>query len=169
MSGFEYKTNLTAVVDALKDANTTTANAYLSQSLTSAIDSDNIINGNPETYQIVGTRLPAIFIRIPNAQEEFMGIGPTGTNRNKKEKTINYQIIGMYPRPLAYQKESDALEEIYNLARNIEAVFQENYRLSNTAMWCAPTETNFDGPFQLEDNTMLKTVVIDLQAKYQFR
>lgn len=169
MAGFEYKTNINAVVQALKDYNTCTSNAYLSESLTTAIHNDNIYNRNPEVTVLNGRNLPAIFVRINNSGEEYMGIGPTGSSGAKKEKTVTYDVIGMYPSQGQSNREEDRLEEVYNLARNIEHVFQEEYKLSNTALWCNPATSDFQGPFGLEDGTLVKTVNIELQAKYLFR
>lgn len=169
MAGFEYKTNINSVVNALKDYNTCTSTPFLSQSLTTEINNNNIFNRNPEVYELNGRNLPAIFVRIPNSEEDFEGIGPTGSTGAKKRKTVIYDIIGMYPKPSMAKDEDDSLEEIYKLSRNIEAVFQAEYKLSNTALWCNPRSTDFQGPFGLEDGTVLKTVMIELEAQYLFR
>lgn len=169
MPGFEYKTNVDVVVNLLKKYNTTTATPYLSASLTSSIQSDNIKNENPELVTFRADNLPAIFVRISNATEDFSGIGPTGTNNCRKEKTIIYDLIGIYPVTGLARDENEKLEEIYNMSRNIEAVFQQNPRLTNTALWCNPRSTDFTGPFSIGEGLFLKTVLIELETKYLFR
>lgn len=169
MAGFEYKTQVDLIVDILKAANTSTSGNYLSLSLTTAIQDKNIYNRNPESTIMHGRDLPAIFVRIPSATEEFEGIGPTGYNKQLKRKTLNIDIIGLYPSPGQTNKEEDRLEEVYKLARNIEAVLQTNYNLSGTALWCSPKSTNFTGPYGLEDGALFKSVLVEVEAQYLFR
>jgi hypothetical protein len=169
MSGFGYKTQVDLVVDILQGANTSTSVCPLSEDLTTPINNKNIYNRNPETTVLGGRDLPAIFVRLPSSAEEFEGIGPTGPNKNLKRKTLNIDIIGLYPSQGQTNKEEDRLEEVYNLARNIERVIQTNYNLSGTALWCNPKSTNFTGPYGLEDGTLFKSVLVEVEAQYLFR
>lgn len=166
---FEYVTNLNSVVNALKNYNTTTATPYLSNSLTAAISNDNIVNLDPELVPIRADKLPAIYVRISNKDEAYDGIGPTGSSRAKKRGSVTYNIIGIYPKPQgAVGDPANVLNDIYLMARNVEGVFQQEFDLSDTALWCNPEATDFLGPFEIE-GTWVKVFKMDLKAEYLFR
>ena len=90
---FEYETNLTALVNVLKNSNTTTATHNLSLSLSSVIINDNIQASDPEIITVRNDRLPSVFVRISNKDESFAGVGQTGvgTTRAKKEAQTEVQ------------------------------------------------------------------------------
>lgn len=169
MAGFEYKARIQNVLNVLQDNNTSTSSTPLSLSLTSEILNENIVNKNPEIIPIHGRNLPAIFVRVGNSDEEFAGIGPTGPSKSRKIKNVIFEIIGIYPNTGAFRNQEDRLEDIYNMGRNIESVFQKEVTLSNTALWVNPRLTDYDGPFSLEDGTLTKTVMIELEGRFLFR
>jgi hypothetical protein len=165
---FDYKAHIQTVVDILKAHNTTTAAPALSLSLTTAIVSDNIRADDPEKVRIRGDEYPAIFVRISTKNENFKGLGETGQTRNKKMASVSFDIIGMYQKDGASQAHKDVLLEIYTLARNIEGVFQQEYNLSGTALYCNPLTTNFI-PAMENEGSWVKMVLIELNAVYLFR
>lgn len=168
--GFEYQTNLEAVVQALKDYNTSTATPYLSQSLTSKVLEKNIQIVDPEVVPWRNDMIPALFVRLSSKDENFEGIGATGagSNRVAKRATVTYEIIGLYPKNKAYSTMDTVLNETYTFARNVEAVFRQEYRLSSTALWCQPIKTEFIQPSNL-DGTWVKAFITELRAEYLFK
>lgn len=167
---FEYSTNLTSVYNVLKAHNTTTASPDLSASLTTRILDENILMTDPEIVMQRGDRLPAIFLRISNKDEEFQGIGKTGntSDRVRKKGILTYDIIGFYGKEGGHDSHANVMTEIYAMARNIEGVFHKEFDLSGTALWCNPMSTDFFGPFQIS-GSWVKTVFIKVQASYLFR
>ena len=172
MAGFAYNTNLTAVVDALKDYNTTTSTPDLSDGLGTGrrVLDENIKIGDPDVTMIRSDRIPAIFVRIDSAEEDFSAIGATGPSKNSKFKTVTYSIFAVFGRAGGSERHSDAMTGVAKLAQNIEAVFQAEFQLSSTAMWCQPRRTVLSNvPLDPNGATWIKVAAIDLEAKYFFR
>ncbi|HDY90405.1 MAG TPA: hypothetical protein ENH82_20080 [bacterium] len=168
MAGLDYQTNLDAVMQALKDHNTTTASPDLSGSLTTRILQENIFADDPEIVFKKRRDFPSIFVRISNKDEDFSGIGAPGPLGVRKQADVTYDIIGIYGKDGGYTTHGGLLNEIYKMAQNIEAVFQAEHKLSNTALWVNPITTDFLGPFDI-DGGWAKTVLVQLTARYHFR
>lgn len=164
----DYLGIVNAVKQCLIDNNTTTSVAYLGQSCTALLNPENIIIGDPEIMPIRNDRLPAIFIRIASDEEEFGAVGGTGAAGVKKISTVDYQVVGIYPKIGGSSPAGDMLNEVYNFGRNVKAAFREEYRLSSTALWCNATTMDFEGPFTL-DGTWCKSFKLKLRAKYMYR
>lgn len=170
MAGFDYNGNLEAVVQALKDYNTTTASVDLSANLGVRIRDENIKIGDPDVEMLRAGKMPAIFVRLENSVEAFAAIGGTGPTGNSKEKTVIYNVYAMHGRAGGSERHVDAMVGMAEMVRNIEAVFQAEYRLSNTALWCNPRNTAISNvPIDANGATWIKTGVIELEAKYFFR
>lgn len=170
MAGFDYNANLTAVWQALRDYNTTTAAADLSNGLSERIRDENIKVGDPDVEMIRAGRLPAVFVRLDSAQEDFKSIGGTGATGNTKEKNVVYSIFAMHGRAGGSERHTAAMTGVAELVKNIEAVFQAEYRLSSTAMWCNPRNATISNvPIDANGSTWIKTAVVELEAKYYFR
>lgn len=171
---FDYIVNLSAVTQALKDHNTTTASATtttspdLSDGLSERINSDNILETDPELTTPRADRLPAIYVMIANKDESAGGIGATGPGKVKKEALVEYEIFGIYGKYGGHSPHSELLTDVYKLARNIEGVFQAEHKLSNTALWCNPVRTEFSPALDIGEG-FAKAVLITLQANYMFR
>lgn len=163
---FDYEANITAVYNVLANSNTTTATVDLSSGLTSRVK--NIYKNDPATTSIREDSYPCIFVRISSKNEEFASLGGTGPGGNKKRATCVFDVIGLYHKDGAITAHSTVLNEVYKLAENIEGVFQQEYTLSQTALWCNPRRTEFFGPFQSE-GVMVKGVLIELEGDYLFR
>lgn len=165
---FDYAANVTTLVDVLKAHNTSTASPDLSGSLSSRIVDANIVASDPDFQIMRGDRYPMLFVRLSDAQEEFAGIGNTGPTGVKKQKVVSYDIFGFYRKQGAGTSREALLDEVYTLARNIEGVLQANTTLRGTAMWCNPRSATFANmPF--DDGVWVKTVLVELEAKYFFR
>ena len=167
---FEYETNLDAVIQVLKDKNTTTATPYLSLSLsTGQIDSFNIVNLDPDLVPWRVDRLPAIFVRVSNKEDIFEGVGQTGTGgtRVAKRGVVFYDVIGIAPKYGMHTDPQNLMDDIYRLARNVEAAFRQEFSLSNTALWCNPQRTSFG--IAVVDETWTKSFSLELQATYLFK
>jgi len=80
-----------------------------------------------------------------------------------------YDVFGMYQREGIYSQEQDVLNEIYKLASNIEGVIQSEMTLSNTALWCNIEETDFSPVAVADDGIFIKSVKVNISAKYLFR
>lgn len=168
---FEYATNLTALLNVLKNSNTTTSAVDLSNGLGTRLDQDNIQNGDPELQAIRADRLPSVFVRISNKDETWAGVGNTGvtSTRVKKEANITYDIIGMYGKDSASDDHPALLNNVYALARNIESILAHNVSLSDTALWVQAASTDFYGPFNIQGGGWVKVVLIKAEAKYLYR
>ena len=163
---FDYSGNLSAVYNALRDYNTTTANPDLSASLSTRVA--NIYKNDPSIIGLRGDIYPAVFVRVNSKTEDFAGLGTTGYAGARKEAEASYDIIGFYRKDGAVSTQGSVLVNLAKLAGNIEGVFQQEINLSGTALWCQPEDTNFYGPFQT-DEVWIKAVVVNLKAKYHFR
>lgn len=165
---FDYETNITAVKNNLLAHNTTTANPDLSSQLISRVK--NIYVSNPDVVMVRWQELPAIYIRAQTGEEAAAGLGDTGplSSNVMKFKEVLYEIIGMYPRDGAHTGNAAHETEMYRMAENIEGVFQRQFQLSGTALWCHPERTDF-GAFQLGEGLAVSGMVISLRAKYMFR
>lgn len=95
-------------------------------------------------------------------------MGSPGPSGNKKMAEVTYDIFGFYHKDGAYTQHTTVLNEIYRLAGNIEGVFQAEFTLSGTSLFCNPVKTEFFGPFQ-SNGVWVKGVLVELQAKYLFR
>ena len=170
MAGFDYVGNLDAVINALKDYNTTTAAIDLSGSLTTRIHDDNIQKGDPSVAMVRQDRIPAIFVRVSTADEDFSAIGATGPTKSRKEKNVVYDIFCLYHKEGAGETHATVLDSIGKMCQNIEGVFQAEFQLSNTALWCQPRRTTIANvPIDSNGATWIKTAMIELEAKYHFR
>jgi hypothetical protein len=113
-------------------------------------------------------RLPLILVSYDTKQEEYSGIGATGASGHKKQGTANFQIFGLVGKYGGYEPDNVLLSDVYTLAGNIEAVFQAEYQLSNTAMWCNAGLTNFNTQYNYGKG-FARPFVINLSAEYLFQ
>lgn len=165
MAGFDYHGEATRIVNILTNANTTTASPYLSQDLSTTVQ---VIEVNdPEKIALKWRDLPAIYVRITDAQEEFESLGFTGVAGSKKRKTPTFELFGLYAKEGRSQATSSMLEHVYDMARNVEAVFQSEARLSNAALWVNPARTDFGDV--IVNGEAIKGFRIDLVGTYLFR
>ena len=164
---FDYVTNINKVVTLLQEHNTTTATPDLSVNLTRRIDNDNVRDGDPDIESIKSSELPAVWVRLDSKAEEPASIGETGPSRNRKFADVFYEIFGLYLKEGLHTEDSAHRLEIYNLASNIEGVFQQEFNLGNTALWVHPETTEFKA-FQSEGDAV-KGVQVNLKARHLFR
>lgn len=168
---FELETNINAVVQALKDHNTTTASPYLSQSLTSGqMTQASIKIGDPDIETIQGARYPCIFVRVAKLQDAFAGIGRPGsaTTNVRKQATVTYDVVGIYHKDGGHASFESLMKETYKFARNICGAFNAEFTLSNTALWCQPAMTSFSEPVNYQGG-WAKGFLIELEATYLYR
>lgn len=169
MAGFDYDAAMDAVLTALRSHNTTTASPDLSASMSSRFLDENIRDGDPAISVVRQDRLPAIFVRISNAGEEFADIGATGPSGNLKFKTVVFDVFAIASREGATTERSNTVRAACKIAQNIEAVFQAEYLLSNTAIWCNPRATAVANVPLDPTGSWTKMVMIELEARYMFR
>jgi len=165
---YDYSINLIAVTQALKDYNTTTASPDLSDGLSERINNDNILATDPELVKPRADRLPAVYVIIARKSESASSIGMTGTTGVKKQALVEYEIFGIFGKYGGHSPHSELLTDVYKLAKNIEGVFQAEYKLSNTALWCNPISTEFSPALDIGEG-FAKAVLIKLEASYFFR
>lgn len=163
---FDYATKVTALYNVLNNVNTTTAAVDLSSGLDERIK--RIAIADPAVVNLRNYEFPAIFIKIDDKDEDFEGIGGTGSARELKSANVNFQVVGLYKKYGATTTNDALLSDVYKLADNIETAIRNEYTLSNTASWCQPIKTDFIGPFEGE-GTLIKGVMITVKAKYYFR
>lgn len=163
---FDYENNLEAVVNALTEYNTTTSEIDLSEGMTSRVKT--VFNNDPNFFGSRIDLLPAIFVWMDTAEEEFASLGHTGAGGNKKSKTVTYNVLGVYVKEGAVSSHEGVLQEIYRLAENMEGVFQQELTLSGTALYCNPSSTQFLEPGQMS-GAWVKGVLMKLEARYLFQ
>lgn len=166
---FNYGTNLDAVINVLKNSNTTTSSPDLSGGLTTRIDSDNIFKADVETVGIKNYNFPQIFVRISNKTEDFAGLGNTGLSNSRKSAEVIYDVVGLYKKEGAWSKHDDLLTDVYKMADNIESVLRQNITLSNTALWCQPQTTDFLDPVSGDKGIWVKGFMMTFKAMYHFQ
>lgn len=166
---FDYAANVEAVRANIAAHNTDTANPILYQSLTAGTI-PTIRVDDPDVVAVGLNELPAVFVRVQSADEEPADLGPTGplTSHVQKFKTVTYEIVGLYHRDGLHSSHQDHITELYQFAENLEGVFQREFRLSNTALWCHPERTDF-GSLVTKSGTRVKAFVTTLRARYLFR
>lgn len=164
---FDYNTNINAVRQALVDHNTVTASPDLSAGLTHRVKTIKIFD--PEITAQKMSTYPAVYVRLITKDEEYTSLGATGSAGNKKQAEVAYDVMGYYLREGIVKQQEDLLNEIYNLAENVEGVFQAEFRLSNTALWCNPQTTDFSPPISGGEDTWVKSMRVELKAMYHFR
>jgi hypothetical protein len=165
---FDYDTNLNAVVNALKNYNSAGSSPDLSDGLSERINNVNILASDPELNKPRADRLPAIYVMISDKEETPEALGATGVSGTKKRATVRYDIFGIFGKYGGHSPHSELLTDIYKLAKNIEGVFQAEYDLSNTALWCHPVSTEFSPAIDLGEG-FAKAVLVNLEAAYFFR
>ena len=165
---FDYEANVNAVRNALNTQNTTTANPDLSSGLTTRVQT--VAVDDPNVIGIRWDMLPAVYVRVADAEEEFAGLGSTGplTTNVTKFKTVTYELFGLYGKDGASSTHGSVLTEIYRLAENIEGVFQREFTLSGTALY-SQAESSAFGSGIGSDGTRVKGVLVTLRAQYNFR
>lgn len=164
----EYKDHLATIKGILVAANTSTASPDLSGSMTTRIPDAGIFAGDIETKSIKAYEYPCVFVRAEDKNEEFVTMGVTGGTGNYKQAEVTYDIVALYRKEGMYSPNETLLEDVYNLARNIEAVIRGNVTLNGTCLWCNPESTNFIGPME-NNGIWIKGVSIKVKAKYHFR
>lgn len=165
---FEYVNKKNAVMNALKDYNTTTATVDLSANLSVRVNNDDILDTDPEITPPRADRMPAVYVTISNKEESGTSIGPTGPSGVKKEALVTFNILAIFGKHGGHSPNSELLDDCYNFARNIEGIFQAEYRLSNTALWCNASTTEFSPTIDLGES-FSKAILVTLNAKYFFR
>lgn len=155
----DYIGKCQTIVDVLRAFNTTTAAFDLSSSLTTRIAS--ITVADPA---MVGARrgdFPFVTVNIARASEGETQIG-SFSNR-KKEKTITYEIWGFYKKEGLSKTQAANLQDMYQMATNIEGVLKLNGTFSGTAMHVPGVDTDFK---QFEENNMIRALKIETQVRY---
>lgn len=162
---FDFEANLAAVVNALNAYNTTTANPDLSSGLSTRVQ--NVYANDPAFTPARGDAYPAIYAWVMDKRESYESLGSPGPTGNLKRGSVTYGLMGLYRKEGATSQHQEALTQLYRFAENIEGVFQAEFRLSSTALWCNPTRTEFG--VVARDGTWIKAVMIELEAEYLFR
>lgn len=155
----DYIAKAQTVVDVLRAFNTTTAAYDLSSSLTTRIAS--ITVADPA---MVGARrgdFPCVFVNIARASEEETQIGDFSNRR--KQKTINYEIWGFYKKEGIAKTQAANLQDVYQMATNIEAVIKRNGSFSNTALHVGSVDTDFK---QHQENNLIYALKIETAVRY---
>ena len=165
---FPYNTLTTAVLNVLKNHNTTTASPDLSAGLNVRVDSDNILLGDIRLIQPRADRLPLICVLVDSKSEEYSGIGATGPSGSKKRATANIQVGVIMGKYGGYEADSTVLADLYKLAANCETAFQAEFTLSNTCLYCNPSSSNFVDVSNYGDG-FARPFMINLTTEHLFR
>jgi len=155
----DYVAKAQTVVDVLRAFNTTTAAFDLSSSLTTRVAS--ITVADPAMVGAKRGDFPFITVNIARASEGETQIGSFATRR--KEKTITYEIWGFYKKEGIAKTQAANLQDMYQLASNIEGVLKRNGTFSGTAMHIPSVDTDFK---QHPENNLIQALKIDTQVKY---
>lgn len=170
--GFDYHAEATRIQTIFQNQNTSTAFPWLSQDLSTTVQTIKI--DDPESTSIQTRNLPAIFIRARIAGEEFHAMGSSLPRalRARKEKLMTWEIFGIISKGGWRESNESFLESIHDFARNTEAIFQADPRLtgateSSKCLWVNPRRTDFGDV--IVDGDILKGFRIDLEALYLFK
>lgn len=166
--GFPYNTLTTSIINVLKNNNTTTSTPDLSSGINVRVDNDNIILADIRLIQPRADRMPLITVLVESKSEDYSAIGATGPTRNRKSGTANIEIGFLVGKYGAYEADSVALTDIYKLASNAESVFQKEYTLSNTCLYCNPESSSFLGAYNYGEG-FARPFIITLVTHHLFR
>ncbi|MEA3279474.1 MAG: hypothetical protein U9Q38_02585 [Thermodesulfobacteriota bacterium] len=167
--GFDFEARIGNIVNALKDYNSATSSPDLSGGLTARVIDDNILPVRSEKIRAAwrGDRFPALFVRVPNAEEEFMTIGGmSGVQNARKQMTVTYDIVGFLGLEGAHKSFENLDSEMRILAKNISSIFYKENTGSGTALWVAPVNYQFD--FEDVEGSLVGAVLVQLEGKYFF-
>jgi hypothetical protein len=165
---FNYGNKIDGIVDVLMAHNTVTASPFLSESLTTTIPKHMVLNDDPASRGLRNDEYPCVFVRLATAEEDFGGIGGTGSAGAHKTKSLTFDVLGFYRREGVEQTNEQTMNECYKLAENIEAVLRAEYTASGTALWIQPRSVDFLGPFN-DGTSWIKVVQMQVEGKYHFR
>lgn len=166
MAGFDYLGTIDAIVGLLNAANTTTADAYLSSGLSTSVQM--VRDDDPEIVNLAKLKLPAVFVRISDKESAAASLGRTGPTGNRREATISWDIIGIIQKQGVLNTQKSLLRSVYQLAQNIEAVFENNQTMSGTALWCDPSATTFSEPISRE-SVIFKGCKVSVKSRHLYR
>lgn len=166
MAGFDYTRVLDAIVSVLEASNTSTAAAFLSMSMSTAVVL--IKDDDPEVINLAHMKLPGVFVRIADKQGEATSLGATGVTGNRREADVSFEIIGIVKKTGILNNQKNLLRDVYKLAQNIEAVIENNQTLSGTALWCNPGSTSFSVPVAGE-NSVMKACMVRVSSHHLYR
>ena len=166
MAGFPYLTTLDAIVGVLNAANTSTADAYLSTGLSTTVQM--VRDDDPEVVNMAKMKMPAVFVRCNAKDSEFSSLGNTGPSRNRREAFISWDVIGIVQKQGILNTQKSLTRSLYQLAQNIEAVFENNVTLSGTALWCDPNNTTFSEPVA-NGSVVFKGCKVTVKSKHLYR
>lgn len=167
--GFDFDARLNNIVNALKDYNSATSSPDLSANLTTRVEDDNIIPTKTRAVRPTwrGDRFPAVFVRVPEANEEFITLGGmSGVENARKQMTVRYDIVGFVGQEGAHRSIEVLDQEMRLLARNISSIFYKENTGSGTAIMVHPTYYNFDA--EDVDGALVGAVLVQLEGKYFF-
>ena len=139
---FDYVEKIKNVVNVLTDHNTTTASPDLSALMSTRVVS--IINDDPNIDGRRSDQSPCIYVSLASASDEETSLGGNFANR-KKEKTVVYDIHGIYKKEGFSKQHIAHLVDFYQMANNVEAVIKKESTLSNTALHIEIVDTDFKG------------------------
>jgi hypothetical protein len=166
---FDFEARLTNIVTALKDNNATGATYDLSAGLTVRVSNDNIIPTRSDKVRPTwrGDRFPAIFVRVPQAKQEFLTLGGmSGVQNAKKQMIVTYSIVGFVGLEGAH-KGIDVLDtEMRILAKNIGGIIDRENTASGTALWVMPVSYTFD--YEDVGGSLVGSLMVELEGKYLF-
>lgn len=166
MAGFDYLGTIDAIVGVLNAANTTTAAAYLSSGLSTTVQM--VRDDDPEIVNLAKMKMPAVFVRVSDKDSEATSVGRTGPTGNRREATISWDIIGIIQKQGVLNTQKSLLRSVYQLAQNIESVFENNQTLSGTALWCDPNATTFSEPVS-RGSFIFKGCKVSLKSHHLYR
>lgn len=166
MAGFPYLATIDAIVGVLNAANTSTAAAFLSSGLSTTVQM--VRDDDPEIVNLAKMKLPAVFVRGQQKDSEYASLGHTGPTGNRREAIVTWDIIGVVQKTGILNTQKSLLRSVYQLAQNIESVFENNVTLSGSALWCDPNQTTFSEPVAGE-SVVFKACKVVVKSKHLYR
>lgn len=162
--GIDYVDKIGSFVTILQAHNTSTATPDLSASLTTRVQ--NIYNDDPAVRGLDRIdRGPAIFVSMNRASEEETQIGDF--NNRRKQKTVVYDVHGVYPKEGISKTHASVLTDFYQLASNLEAVVKRESTFSGSAIHVEVVDTDFKA--ERPENNFVKVFRIQVNARYFYQ
>lgn len=157
----DYKTIIDNIKSILEDANTTTADYYLSKNMDSKVQL--VSKRNPMFIAEQPSHFPAICLQLNQDDKSFQEIG---RSTNPKQAEIEFNIVGMiwYNMLDSNNPANDpADDEIHYFAENTEEVLRKNANLNNNVLYSFAENISFYE--DLDEQSYFRTFVMRYKAR----
>ncbi len=162
MTIVNYKNIIDNIQSTLQDANTITADYYLSTNMAKKVV--NVSKRNPNLISGQTSQFPSICIRIDNDTKTLEEMARTNISAKMRSDVV-FSVIGIiYHNVLNDGNLADdpADDEIHYFAENVEEVLRRNHKLNGSVLYSVPTLVSFYE--DLDEESFFRTFVMDYKT-----